>query len=1740
MDIIRLPIYKAKDHNIVGKFSAVVVPKDETIVLQLNSPLEVLADYVVDIVYYTDADFSLSLYIGGEKVELISEYTTEKRISANFTAQTAATTASIVLEYSKAGAISAYISSMIIRKVEQDGDGIRYIAEKWDFHDAFMGERYVSLTASSAHPIDWEINDYLVYRGQFYYLNYIPTSIQSAKSGDSGDAFVYEQIKFEDEQGKLYNCEILDITPTTGDYIASRGTNYTGSSVFSIYCAETTVQMQDGEGEWHDVILSPVAYVGGIIQANLNRLYPTEGWRVDVNPNLPHLDDKVVSFNQWYVPQALAEIHNLWEVDYICIGRTIKIGYTLNNVTGNDNESFMFGYGEGYAMRGDDGKSLFRIKRTANSSQKIITRLRAMGSTRNMPYRYYNSKYNLPQTMFVQNLQLPDTFEIPSVKTSHNALRDEQYGTGADGYPNLRHVLGDTNDAYIDKHDDAASCREGIREGSAFWDGSNSDLDEIYPTIKEGTYRDLRAADIPDMDGRVPSQVGAQNAYPHYDDDERIDEVLGVDERTNIGDGIMTETDAKNQFQIVRTVRVATKSLSWPGTYGSGSFDQSGLDAVANDSSKDVLYTIPGVSKGKYQTEPVTQNVKLFAKYQASNGGSANVYFLFRIYAVTVNSRNLIAEYKSQPKSLVSSGSYISYDMPSIPNYGSDATEGDSTLVVSESCEIRTEFYICISEARNVNAGVITYYIDSDENDVIPEYVWEPQDVADTFLNTPFSIYIKDIGIDLSKINTTGEDATIHFNTGACGGMDFKWNPNTVEPITVGNKKGWKLNITERFQDNNIHAYYPNANSPIEAGNQYVLLNIEFPDVYIKLAEIRLLVAATDYLAENSQTKFIYEPEISDIYLQRNIDMMAAVGTPQKSVYWNLYAGYKFSMRGIPDTESESAPLPIIDNVTIQSVTIKEGYQDIPSAEIVLNDDVQQSTIQKLTTTVDRLYGSVFGSGGSGGGVSYSTLISLIGSEGRKLFLSKKNKDTAAGLITFLRGIALGDGYGITEEGIATLQSVISDNFTPDLLLGSGWGAWLDENGISTFEVDNLNVRMKAIFNELEIRKVSSSGGNLLFTSAGSKIQKVVPVDANGNETTIANAVAFRCDLFSDDGTTATMNDWMVGDQARCQQFNIKEGKYQNVSNRSYWRKVIATEERYDEEGKLINSVILAKNSSGTYKGSSFTKGTSTILSDYPQDNDTIVQLGNQTNASRQNAIELVANGENAPALLKYHGINDYTLDGKLIQGEYYNPVNHTFYSETYGNWYVGAREGDTDGGYAKYDEETRTFSVKGKLEVGSTLDDGRDVNALGTSRGNLLKNTGFTGDYESVDEEDGELAIDESTPIYSDPLKYWDATNVEVLADTDSASGYSAKLGVLSQTVEGGWKEGEWYMLSLRAAQGTLNIEAGGEAKAATLTDWERIDFPFQASNNDGLVRLSGTAKVCEIMLTAGNLPTEWHKASTDNDKSMAEFFSLDYLRKAITDATTNIIGGLVMTQILKVGNYRNGEMSEETGGMSGAYNDDKSPFLWGGGTMEDAIYTIMKYAKNPAYQPTEEEVGRMAKFVVTHGGRAILNDIVLRGYIYALGGVFNGTIHAKAGEFEGEENLYKISLDAASRLLAISGPSAVEEDGQPISGATQVGYMTIGGWLRRLNIGGSGYLITPVIASRAINKNGETTLQMNISSVNGLHFRAGNGSDLAIYSPNEAVLPSVVTMANLPTSDAGLSTGQIWNDNGTLKIKS
>lgn len=87
---------------------------------------------------------------------------------------------------------------------------------------------------------------------------------------------------------------------------------------------------------------------------------------------------------------------------------------------------------------------MYEIQRTADADQQIITRLRAYGSTRNMPNRYYNKLSNssltnyLPNNMAVENLMLPD-------------------------FPKT------TLDPYIDSKNIAVL---GIREGSVYFDGT--------------------------------------------------------------------------------------------------------------------------------------------------------------------------------------------------------------------------------------------------------------------------------------------------------------------------------------------------------------------------------------------------------------------------------------------------------------------------------------------------------------------------------------------------------------------------------------------------------------------------------------------------------------------------------------------------------------------------------------------------------------------------------------------------------------------------------------------------------------------------------------------------------------------------------------------------------------------------------------------------------------------------------------------------------------------------------------------------------------------------------------------------------------------------------------------------------------------------------------------------------------------------------------------------------------------
>lgn len=237
------------------------------------------------------------------------------------------------------------------------------------------------------------------------------------------------------------------------------------------------------------------------------------------------------------------------------------------------------------------------------------------------------------------------------------------------------------------------------------------------------------------------------------------------------------------------------------------------------------------------------------------------------------------------------------------------------------------------------------------------------------------------------------------------------------------------------------------------------------------------------------------------------------------------------------------------------------------------------------------------------------------------------SSDGAAELLNLLlRGaLTIGEykkglkGANIDKQGVADLLSILvrsgieSANFSTGAL-GAGFCLKKDENGDSYLEVDRMLVRKVATFIRLLIQQIKHVGGQIILTPASMSCAKV---EDKGD--------FYRCYFENTDGERTIEQEFVVGDLARAQTFNVKEGVNENVTNTYYWRAVVGTGDNY---------IDLSKTDCDT--GST-----------EPKAGDDIVQLGNKSDATRQAAIILSAYGNDAPYFKLYRGINSYSLDGK-------------------------------------------------------------------------------------------------------------------------------------------------------------------------------------------------------------------------------------------------------------------------------------------------------------------------------------------------------------------------------------------------------------------------------------------------------------------------------------------------------------
>lgn len=528
----------------------------------------------------------------------------------------------------------------------------------------------------------------------------------------------------------------------------------------------------------------------------------------------------------------------------------------------------------------------------------------------------------------------------------------------------------------------------------------------------------------------------------------------------------------------------------------------------------------------------------------------------------------------------------------------------------------------------------------------------------------------------------SGKNLHIVFQSGSLNGMDFEceFNPDGVEEILKdddGNPilKDGKEQINPKSQVFEIVAnedygrFLPDTTLHPKEGDTFVLYNWDST----KLGDTLVSAASNELLTD----------AIKDLK-KSMIDPTTYTCTAEANYSYNQGRG---NLHGVGDRVNLYNK-GYGDSYRASRIIGYEFCLDIPydGAKYYVGEKPSYSRLNAMESKIEELVynGQSYLNGNGGGGKSiyiiksydktaptdYNVYSARAIDEQR---LNKTKDDTAQGTITFEKVQKFLKGMKVGANGDWTLDE-------------------LDNTHLTT---DYLQVRMKAIFETLEILHTDTLGGELFITPVGSnRILKVEEVNITYDG---VSQKAYRCYFLGEQDGSKVDNKWKVGDQARSKSFNLTQGKYHNVGNHYYWRLVIGvSSEAVEIDGKKYHYVDLSDIDKDA-------------ASDEPMVDDILNQCGNRTDITRQSCLVFSAVDTYSPCITLYHGVDGYTFNNK----EYVNyGVNHSTnkaFFHVYGDMYFGDRptsannyEGDS---YVKYDSDKKKVTIKGDLDIKSTYD---------------------------------------------------------------------------------------------------------------------------------------------------------------------------------------------------------------------------------------------------------------------------------------------------------------------------------------------------------------------------------------------------------------------------------------------------
>jgi hypothetical protein len=262
----------------------------------------------------------------------------------------------------------------------RDTNGKEISVHSLKYDGEWMGECSVSVSIENEAPIDFEIGDYLIYRNERFELNYDPGKAKQGRKNALGNSFKYQDVKFNSLSDELARAEFLDVVLNDNEL------HYTALPVFQFYVEslddlldrlQACMNEQVGENKW--LFYSRNWNRSNARGCNAARWEEIYGGDTSNPDNTGVSDTKItstsISIDKQTVWEGLALVNSQFDVNFITRNREVFVG-TSGLPTRN-----VFKYGK--------GNGLYEVNQDAEADQQIVTRMRAYGSDKNIPDRYY-------------------------------------------------------------------------------------------------------------------------------------------------------------------------------------------------------------------------------------------------------------------------------------------------------------------------------------------------------------------------------------------------------------------------------------------------------------------------------------------------------------------------------------------------------------------------------------------------------------------------------------------------------------------------------------------------------------------------------------------------------------------------------------------------------------------------------------------------------------------------------------------------------------------------------------------------------------------------------------------------------------------------------------------------------------------------------------------------------------------------------------------------------------------------------------------------------------------------------------------------------------------------------------------------------------------------------------------------------------------------------------------------------